>query len=98
TPAVIAQNINVELGGTPILHGVNFTANPGELVALVGPNGAGKSTLLAALCGDVPIAGGRIEIAGHDLGSVSYRDLARERAVQLQDSHLSFAFTVDEVV
>ena len=30
--------------GLNILHGVNLTVSPGELVTIIGPNGAGKST------------------------------------------------------
>ena len=46
--------LTVALGGRPVLHGVDFTAGPGEFVALCGPNGAGKSTLLRALAGLSP--------------------------------------------
>jgi iron complex transport system ATP-binding protein len=44
----------LRLGGRTVLHGVEFTARAGELVALCGPNGAGKSTLLRALAGLLP--------------------------------------------
>jgi len=40
---------------------------PGEGLALVGPSGSGKSTTLDALAGLVPLAEGRIEIAGQPL-------------------------------
>ena len=33
--------------GSPVLHGVSFTAQPGTVTALVGPSGGGKSTLAA---------------------------------------------------
>ncbi len=33
-------------GDLPVLRGLNFTLNAGELVGLVGPSGSGKSTLL----------------------------------------------------
>jgi len=43
----------------------------GEAVALVGPSGAGKSTTLAAVAGLVPLASGRIEVAGQTLDAAT---------------------------
>ena len=42
------------LGNRPVLHDIDLTIRPGELVAICGPNGAGKSTLLRALAGLLP--------------------------------------------
>ncbi|WP_455353238.1 ABC transporter ATP-binding protein [Streptomyces sp. SYSU K217416] len=39
----------------------------GQTVAVLGPNGAGKSTLLRALCGLLPLSGGRLSLNGHVL-------------------------------
>ena len=38
-------------GPRPVLRGVDFSAEGGELIALLGPNGAGKSTLMRCLLG-----------------------------------------------
>ena len=48
-----------------------FEVAPGEGLALVGPSGAGKSTTLEALAGLVPLAEGRIEVAGRELEDAS---------------------------
>ncbi len=56
---------------------VDFTCDPGEVVAVIGPNGAGKSTLVHALAGLVP-ATGSIDLDGEQLGRP-----ARERDVGL---------------
>ena len=50
--------------GTPALHGVSFSAMPGESVAIVGGNGAGKSTLLLHLNGYLRPTRGHIAIMG----------------------------------
>ena len=44
-----------------------FTAEPGEVVALVGPNGAGKSTVLAAIAGLIPLERGEIRLGARAL-------------------------------
>ena len=36
-------------GGDEVLHGISFTAQPGEMVALVGSSGAGKSTIASLM-------------------------------------------------
>jgi phosphonate transport system ATP-binding protein len=65
-------------GGKPVLHGVDLTVLPGEVVALVGSNGAGKSTLLRSLVGLVP-ASGSILIDGLEVTTARHRRLRHLR-------------------
>ena len=53
--------------GVPVIHDVDLTVEPGEVVALLGPNGAGKTTTLLAVSGLLPISGGSIEVFGADV-------------------------------
>jgi|GEM_PF-226372 len=53
-------NLQVSLGGTPIVKSVSLTVIPGECVCLIGPNGAGKSTLLGAIAGSIESTDGEI--------------------------------------
>ncbi|GAA1432114.1 metal ABC transporter ATP-binding protein [Microlunatus lacustris] len=66
-PVLQAQDLSVELGGLPVLRGVDLTARPGEVVALLGGNGSGKSTLVRALLGLVPPSRGSVELFGTPL-------------------------------
>ena len=95
---ISARGIGVTYDDTPILTGVDFDVQAGELVVLVGPNGAGKSTLLGVLAGDVDPTTGSVRLDERDLGAYPARDLARRRAVQLQKQGLAFGFRVHEVV
>jgi iron complex transport system ATP-binding protein len=55
--AVLAENVAVRLGGSPILRGIDLEVAVGEWVTVIGPNGAGKSTLLRAVGGLLPAEG-----------------------------------------
>jgi len=94
---IIADSVSVWIGGKRIVEDVGFTARPGELAAIVGPNGSGKTTLLKALAGDLPYQGS-ITLNGRDVASMPAREAAGLRAVLPQATHLSFPFTVHEVV
>jgi zinc transport system ATP-binding protein len=50
----------VELGGRPVLRGINLTVMPGEVVVVLGANGSGKSTLVRTMMGLVPAHRGEI--------------------------------------
>lgn len=74
----------------PILSGVDLTLRAGDRLALLGRNGAGKTTLLRALCGELPILGGRrhcvdgCRIAYFDQQQVDTLDLDASALLHLQ--------------
>jgi len=53
--------------GRPVLDGVDFAVEPGELVAIVGESGAGKTTCANLLLRFWDVDGGRVTIGGHDV-------------------------------
>ncbi|MGK5551393.1 ABC transporter ATP-binding protein [Actinomadura kijaniata] len=67
-------------GGVWALRGVDLTVAPGELVGVVGPSGSGKSTLLHLVGTLDRPSSGTVRVAGHDVGRLPDRRLARLRA------------------
>jgi ABC-type Fe3+/spermidine/putrescine transport system ATPase subunit len=65
------SSLEVELGDTLILGGVDLTVPRNSTVALLGPSGSGKTTLLRAVAGLVPVAAGSISWEGADVTTVS---------------------------
>ncbi|GIH13826.1 ATP-binding cassette domain-containing protein [Rugosimonospora africana] len=63
-PLLEARGLTKRYGQVQALQGADFTAYPGEVVALIGDNGAGKSTLVKALSGALRPDGGDILLEG----------------------------------
>ena len=61
------------------LRGVSLEIAPGTFTAIMGPSGSGKSTLMHLLAGLDRPSGGRVEIAGTELGTLDDTDLTRLR-------------------
>ncbi|MFV2020955.1 ABC transporter ATP-binding protein [Micromonospora sp. LOL_023] len=72
----------------PVLRGVSFTAEPGQLVALVGPSGAGKSTTAMLVSRVYDVTDGEILIGGVDVRDATLDSLRDTIGVVTQDSHL----------
>jgi ATP-binding cassette, subfamily B, bacterial len=79
----------------PVLKGVSFTVNPGEVVALVGPSGSGKSSLVGLVPRFYDPQSGRILIDGIDVRDVTFKSLRRQIGIVPQDTIL-FSGTVAE--
>ena len=79
------EDLSAGYGGCPVLEGLNFSVEAGELVCLVGANGAGKSTLLRTLLRELPPLSGRILLDGRDMAEMSAREIARVSAAVLTD-------------
>lgn len=91
------ERIDVAIAGTRVLRGVEMTVADSGRVALVGRNGAGKTTTLRAIMGLVPLAGGRIGVAGQDLGKVpAHRRTALAIGYAPEERKLFSSFTVEE--
>ncbi|QOC95267.1 ABC transporter ATP-binding protein [Micromonospora craniellae] len=72
----------------PVLKGVSFRVEPGQMVALVGPSGAGKSTLSMLISRIYDVTDGQVLVGGVDVRDATLDSLRDEIGVVTQDSHL----------
>ena len=73
----------------PIVHGVSFTLDSGEILTIIGPNGAGKSTLIKAIFGLCDVLSGEI--------TLDSQRLARLRPSQVVSRGISYVPQVQNV-
>jgi ATP-binding cassette subfamily B protein len=78
-----------------VLHGISFSARPGELIAVVGPTGAGKSTIMSLLLRLHDPTAGAVELDGIDLRDVPLPWARGQMALVPQEPTL-FATSVRE--
>jgi Fe-S cluster assembly ATP-binding protein len=66
---LVVDGLVVEVGGRPILRGIDLRVASGQVHAVMGPNGSGKSTLSHALLGKpgYDVVGGTVTLDGDDL-------------------------------
>ncbi|QEV10621.1 ABC transporter ATP-binding protein [Streptomyces prasinus] len=75
-------------GGTEVLHGISFRAEPGQTVALVGSSGAGKSTIAQLLPRLYDVDSGAVRVGGVDVRDLTAESLRDTLGMVTQDGHL----------
>jgi cobalamin transport system ATP-binding protein len=94
---IALRGVSVELGGRPVVDGVDLDVPEGEWLALIGPNGAGKTTLLRAIARLVPYRGS-ISLRGRSTAELHRSELSRLIAVVPQEPSTPPWMTVAEYV
>ena len=75
-------------GGTEVLHGISFRAEPGQMVALVGSSGAGKSTIAQLLPRLYDADAGAVRLGGVDVRDLTHDSIRATLGMVTQDGHL----------
>lgn len=91
------KNMTVRYGSLVILDDIGFTLKEKQWLMVVGPNGAGKSTLINAISQGVPYTGS-VKYSGKDLSHFKPTVRAKILGVLMQNHHVSYSFTVKEIV
>lgn len=89
---------NISFGYTTnniLMRQIDFTAKPGQKIAVVGSTGAGKTTLINLLMRFYDLNGGKILIDGISTTDMTRKDLRHNFGMVLQDTWL-FSGTVAE--
>lgn len=78
--------LDVNIGATPILRGIELEVPSGTMCGLIGRNGAGKTTFMRAVMGALAARNGGMEFDNEDLGAAP----AHQRA------HLGIGFMPED--
>jgi urea transport system ATP-binding protein len=91
------QGLSAAYGQSQVLHGIDMSVAPGEIVAVVGRNGMGKSTLMKSLIGVMPAKAGKVVVDGTDVSALaSHQRVARGLAYVPQGRQIFGTMTVKE--
>ena len=82
---------------TPVLHELNFTAEPGQTLALVGQTGSGKTSIINLICKFYLPTSGRVLVDGHDLADVTSESLLSQLGIVLQQNFLFTGTVMDNI-
>lgn len=101
-PAIVGRVEFKDIGfeyvkGTPVLHGINFTAEPGQTVALVGHTGSGKSTITNLIAKFYLPTSGELLIDGADIRKIKGRALTQQLGIVLQQNFLFTGTVMDNI-
>ena len=94
-PIITVDGLTKAYAGTPVVDGISFTVQAGEIFGLLGPNGAGKTTTLEMLEALRPIDTGRATIDGIDVAKQP-KQIKQIIGIQLQSTTFYDKLTLRE--
>ena len=95
---ICLKNISVNAENKSIISSVSTLIPSGKTTVIIGENGSGKSTLLKAVSALIPLAAGRVFYGDTPLEKISTKELAKIRAVVMQNPPVPFGLRVKELL
>jgi branched-chain amino acid transport system ATP-binding protein len=96
-PLLSIDSLEAFYGDARALHGLTFSLNRGETLALIGANGAGKSTLLKCICGLVRRKQGAIRFRGEDIAGLPAAEVVKRGIAMVPEGRRLFpSLSVEE--
>lgn len=92
------DEVTVGYKGVPVLKGVSFSLNAGEVLCILGPNGSGKTTLFRTIMKLKQPTTGMISIEGCDISSWPFDKIAGYIGYIPQNYSPVFPYTALEMV
>ena len=93
--ALVVHDLWKFYGDRPVVQGVSFTLNPGEVLGLLGANGAGKTTTVGMLYGAVVPSQGFVQLGPWQVQAQG-RQVRDRMGIVTQEDNLDPDFTVSE--
>jgi branched-chain amino acid transport system ATP-binding protein len=89
-PLLDVRELHSGYSDVPVLHGLSFHVNAGEIVTIVGSNGAGKTTLLRTISGLLAPSAGRILLEGEAIHGLQPHVIVGKGLVQVPEGRQLF--------
>jgi branched-chain amino acid transport system ATP-binding protein len=90
-PLLEVDGLHARYGYAPVVQGVSFSADAGEIVSIFGRNGAGKTTTLRTIIGWLRPSQGRIVFAGEPIAGLSPDRIFRKGVAFIPEDRRIFA-------
>jgi len=81
----------------PVLHDINFDAQPGQTIALVGHTGSGKSTIIKLLSKFYVPTQGQLNIDGRDIRAITTKSISDQVGIVTQSNFLFTGSVLDNI-